>query len=743
MLQELLSTCQMMYSQVDQIEDVKICKVNNVEKKFYKVRWKCTWEPASILEKICGNMIEEYIHSHKEEMTDVPDHNSKENKTATTNISETWINKTQTGSKDFIEIVKSEYSPIVTNSSLENKENHPQSISIDVADDNERLLSKDTICANDITFEHELDIKFDTGEYRANIFNNLANKNDIEAKLLEVTNMQSIHQNGQISDDKINCQSSKLVSLIQSNIENHQDTDFPLVRSSTLERNGLICSSLDIGKELAEIEDRSHQHLLSNKPNETVVNVRVTESSPNKEVEEKMKHVLNIQSEMLLSPNVQAQKLQSQKTKSAEIFKELIPSSSSSLIDNNQTASGNFMEEAWDSLKLQLHHRRPTTSAFVHSGKLCFSQSQEADSSNMPLKKRTKLNDDTDSENLSKTDDSKKGSKDISKGTTPQKLSIPQRESQRNRNKLITKKVTNMVDNIAEAPKSIHIPKVKVKTKSLNDMKKPCTLRSARHRQRKQKITSICNAVDESKTKGKSTTEYSKEYNYKRKGDCKSKIHTGEKIFKCHIATHTGIKPFKCNICSYASARKLDLKYHHATHTGKKPYKCDQCSYATVRKDSLKVHLARHNRVKPFKCDQCSFAAVTKYHLKSHLATHNKEKPFKCNQCSYTAVTKWQLKSHLATHTGVKPFKCNQCSYAAVRKAQLKFHLARNTGVKPFKCNQCSFTAVTKCHLKSHLVKHTGVKPFKCDQCSYAAVRKHHLKRHLAIHRGVKPNESG
>jgi len=100
-----------------------------------------------------------------------------------------------------------------------------------------------------------------------------------------------------------------------------------------------------------------------------------------------------------------------------------------------------------------------------------------------------KVDNDTESENSIKTVDSKKENKDISRATIPAKLSIPRRESQRNQNKLITKKVTNMVDNIVETSKNIHISKVK--TKSLNDIKKSCTLRSEKHRKRKQNITDI------------------------------------------------------------------------------------------------------------------------------------------------------------------------------------------------------------------------------------------------------------
>jgi len=50
----------LLYNQVDQIADVKMCKINDVEQRYYKVQWKCTWEPEIILERFCGKIIDNY-----------------------------------------------------------------------------------------------------------------------------------------------------------------------------------------------------------------------------------------------------------------------------------------------------------------------------------------------------------------------------------------------------------------------------------------------------------------------------------------------------------------------------------------------------------------------------------------------------------------------------------------------------------------------------------------------------------
>jgi len=54
------SLSHLMFNQVEQIADVKTCNIDNVEQRYYKVQWKCTWEPAIVLERFCGKIIAEY-----------------------------------------------------------------------------------------------------------------------------------------------------------------------------------------------------------------------------------------------------------------------------------------------------------------------------------------------------------------------------------------------------------------------------------------------------------------------------------------------------------------------------------------------------------------------------------------------------------------------------------------------------------------------------------------------------------
>jgi len=59
-MEGLHSMSHLMFNQVEQIADVKTCSIDNVEQRYYKVQWKCTWEPAIVLERFCGKIIADY-----------------------------------------------------------------------------------------------------------------------------------------------------------------------------------------------------------------------------------------------------------------------------------------------------------------------------------------------------------------------------------------------------------------------------------------------------------------------------------------------------------------------------------------------------------------------------------------------------------------------------------------------------------------------------------------------------------
>jgi len=94
-MQGMFSMSQILYNQVDQIADAKMCKINNVETKCYKVRWKCTWEPETVLQKFCGDIIDEYkqnnVCHNKNDLEELA--KEKENDFVATHIGEKLIDK--------------------------------------------------------------------------------------------------------------------------------------------------------------------------------------------------------------------------------------------------------------------------------------------------------------------------------------------------------------------------------------------------------------------------------------------------------------------------------------------------------------------------------------------------------------------------------------------------------------------------------------------------------------------------
>jgi len=68
-MESMDSMSHLFFNQIEQIADVKTCNIDNVEQKYYKVQWKCTWEPATVLERFCGKIINDY-NKHTKHQTE-------------------------------------------------------------------------------------------------------------------------------------------------------------------------------------------------------------------------------------------------------------------------------------------------------------------------------------------------------------------------------------------------------------------------------------------------------------------------------------------------------------------------------------------------------------------------------------------------------------------------------------------------------------------------------------------------
>ena len=78
---------------------------------------------------------------------------------------------------------------------------------------------------------------------------------------------------------------------------------------------------------------------------------------------------------------------------------------------------------------------------------------------------------------------------------------------------------------------------------------------------------------------------------------------------------------------------------HSRIHSGQKPYKCHVCDKAFSESGTLNRHMKFHIGEKPYKCSLCDKAFSQSVHLNTHMRVHTGEKPHKCSPVSYTHLT--------------------------------------------------------------------------------------------------------
>jgi len=271
----------LLYNQVDQIADVKMCKINDVETKCYKVLWKCTWEPEIILQKFCGDMIEEYKKSGNKRpnicSSETEPERNKENLPSDNEYKEKDFVATRIGEKlnekfgiseaeivmDKMEAVYSSNNKTRHDNTLEgNKENHYYALNVgnkinDIRSQSQNTLDNNTLQAdkypdiNTIRSNIKKEFISESFDEKINIFN--TSEPQQKTLLMEIEHERNnINHNTKLNDyntivSEETTGSASLLNIPQPSVVNHLTKETIIVNANGKDANG---SDLQLSKDL-------------------------------------------------------------------------------------------------------------------------------------------------------------------------------------------------------------------------------------------------------------------------------------------------------------------------------------------------------------------------------------------------------------------------------------------------------------------------------------------------------------
>ena len=125
----------------------------------------------------------------------------------------------------------------------------------------------------------------------------------------------------------------------------------------------------------------------------------------------------------------------------------------------------------------------------------------------------------------------------------------------------------------------------------------------------------------------------------------------------------------RCSVCAKKFSTRQQMVIHSRIHSGEKKFKCNECGNefsdpSTYGRTALQ-------------CTVCHLKFNDSGNLKRHSLTHLGVRPFKCDECGNKFTQQCHLKLHIRTHTGELPFECTSCDKKFIRRDRLNEHIGK------------------------------------------------------------------
>jgi len=679
-MEQIALMSEILYSHVEQIDDVKTCTLNNVETTYYKVQWKCTWEPETVLQKFCGNIVDEY----KETVNNHSAHKKHDNqREAMLDV----VQKVQ-------EVVQKIQGVQVENASNSIRKDL-SSGSIAVIDNSKDI----NIADNDDIFIHSSSI---------NKTNNMKPQHSFLCNVDNSINCDNIKPDpGDVRFPNINILDDSVVdACIESEL------------TSTSKFPNTSHSFSKLSTPIAKARKSLRTSNISTNDNEN--NAREDSSSnlnTREETDLLNKASLKINNEAegtcVINESTDKNCVRKKKKKKEAKLKVKIDKQKRKPLQNADTSNLNEPDS-----RILIELEVSDTNNLMNGDIYCAETSKLYD----PTSCNTLYNLD-----ISKTNNLRNHY--ISDAVT----SALNQPFQSNKSEELEKSTTNT--NVMKPFKCCSCS-------YSTAFKGYLRLHMRKHTGEKPYKCNQCSYAAAHLHLLKVHTAKHTSVKSLKCSQCEFST-THIEYLKKHVKhIHEKHKPYKCSQCSYEGIYKSSLRKHQQTHHLPIISSGDELAAVKNLKIIDDVQPTESNYKSKIKSNKLFTKLFDKSKEldNAYLDKSFEIKPFKCQLCSFSTASNTYLKSHMRKHTGEKPYTCNQCSYAAAHLHLLKIHRNKHDSEKSLKCNKCSFTTSHMGYLKRHERNvHIKVRPFKCNECSYEAAYQCTLQKHQQTH--VKNSE--